>query len=146
MLQHIYTCTCTLTHKTSIAFISLSLSLSLFVTHTHTHTYTHTIVQLPMDGDDVASMTEVSEQDSWEIDPLEKEWMLASAQADLQGLQQLIMQESNLVNRKDFIHGYTALHWAAKHGRCDIIAGLMLNGAQVNIKSVCVVIKMLLGF
>ena len=46
------------------------------------------------------------------------------------------MEEPNLVNRKDFIHGYTALHWAAKHGRCDIIAGLMLNGAQVDIKSV----------
>ena len=29
-------------------------------------------------------MTEMSEQDSWEIDPLEKDWMLASAQADLQ--------------------------------------------------------------
>ena len=53
-----------------------------------------------------------------------------------QGLQQLLMEEQNLVNRKDFIHGYTALHWAAKHGRCDIIAGLMLNGAQVDIKSV----------
>jgi ankyrin repeat protein len=53
-----------------------------------------------------------------------------------QGLQQLLMEEQNLVNHKDFIHGYTALHWAAKHGRCDIIAGLMLNGAQVDIKSV----------
>ena len=78
----------------------------------------------------------MSEQESWEIDPLEKDWMLACAQADLNGLQQLLMEEPNLINRKDFIHGYTALHWAAKHGRCDIIACLTLNGAQIDIKSV----------
>lgn len=30
----------------------------------------------------------------------------------------------------------TALHWAAKHGRCDIISALILNGAHVEIKSV----------
>ena len=78
----------------------------------------------------------MSEQESWEIDPLEKDWMLASAQADLHGLQQLLLEEPNLINRKDFIHGYTALHWAAKHGRCDIIACLMLNQALVDIKSV----------
>ena len=82
------------------------------------------------------SMTEMSEQESWEIDPLEKDWMLASAQGDIQGLQQLLLEEPNLVNRKDFIHGYTALHWAAKLGRCDIIACLMLSGAQLDIKSV----------
>ena len=119
-------------------------ALTLSLTHTHTHSlpppslsHTHILSppQLSMDGDDM-SMTEISEQESWEIDPLEKDWMLASAQADLRGLEQLLLEEPNLINRKDFIHGYTALHWAAKHGRCDIIACLMLNGAGVDIKSV----------
>ena len=77
-----------------------------------------------------------SEYDYDEIDPLEKEWMLASAQADIDGLQRLMMTDSSLLNRKGFLHGYTALHWAAKHGRMDILSMLLLQGATTNIKSV----------
>lgn len=77
-----------------------------------------------------------SEYDYDEIDPLEKEWMLASAQADIDGLQRLMMTDSSLLNRKGFLHGYTALHWAAKHGRMDILSMLLLQGATTDIKSV----------
>ena len=63
--------------------------------------------------------------------------MLAAAQANVDDIHRLIMTDSYLVNRKDFIHGYTALHWAAKHGRCDIITMLIMSGAMVDIKSVC---------
>lgn len=73
-----------------------------------------------------------------EIDPLEKEWMLASAQADIDGLQRLMMTDQTLLNRKGFLHGYTALHWAAKHGRMDILSMLLLQGATTDIKSVSV--------
>ena len=41
-----------------------------------------------------------------------------------------------LVNFKDFINGYTALHWAAKHGNIEIIKLLAgKHQADVNIKS-----------
>ena len=81
------------------------------------------------------------EQDEYEneyeeIDPLEKEWMLAGAQADMDSLQRLLMTDVTLLNRKGFLHGYTALHWAAKHGRMDILTMLLLQGALPNIKSV----------
>ena len=46
------------------------------------------------------------------------------------------MTDSSLVNRRDFLHGYTAMHWAAKQGRCDMIAALVMNGAVVDLKSV----------
>ncbi len=46
------------------------------------------------------------------------------------------MTDPTLVNRRDFLHGYTAMHWAAKQGRCDMITGLIMNGAVVDIKSV----------
>ncbi len=46
------------------------------------------------------------------------------------------MTDSTLVNRRDFLHGYTAMHWAAKQGRCDVIAGLVMNGAYIDVKSV----------
>lgn len=77
-----------------------------------------------------------SEYDYDEIDPLEKEWMMASAQADIDSLQRLMMTDSTLLNRKGFLHGYTALHWAAKHGRMDILSMLLLQGAVTDIKSV----------
>ena len=62
--------------------------------------------------------------------------MLASAQGDMDRLHHLMMTDSSLVNRRDFLHGYTALHWAAKQGRCDIITAMMMNGALVDLKSV----------
>lgn len=71
-----------------------------------------------------------------EIDPLEKEWMLASAQADIDGLQRLMMTDPTLLNRRGFLHGYTALHWAAKHGRMDILSMLLIQGALTNVKTV----------
>lgn len=76
------------------------------------------------------------EYDYDEIDPLEKEWMLAGAQADIDGLQRLMMTDLSLLNRRGFLHGYTALHWAAKHGRMDILSMLLLQGAVTDIKSV----------
>ncbi len=77
-----------------------------------------------------------SDYDYEEIDPLEKEWMLACAQADIDGLQRLMMTDATLLNRRGFLHGYTALHWAAKHGRMDILSMLLLQGATPDIKSV----------
>lgn len=103
-------------------------------------------VQIALEGDDVGSVTEISEQDQydyWEIDPLEKEWMLAAAEASLDNIHRLIMTDNYLVNRKDFIHGYTALHWAAKHGRCDIITVLIMSGGMVDIRSVRVQLRFL---
>lgn len=85
-----------------------------------------------MDGEDDLH----SEYDYEDIDPLEKEWMLASAQADIDGLQRLMMTDSTLLNRRGFLHGYTALHWAAKHGRMDILSMLLLQGASTDVKSV----------
>lgn len=85
-----------------------------------------------MDGEDDLH----SEYDYEDIDPLEKEWMLASAQADIDGLQRLMMTDSTLLNRRGFLHGYTALHWAAKHGRMDILSMLLVQGASTDVKSV----------
>ncbi len=77
-----------------------------------------------------------NDNDYDEIDPLERDWMLAGAQADIDGLQRLMMTDSTLLDRKGFLHGYTALHWAAKHGRIDILTMLLLQGARADLKSV----------
>jgi hypothetical protein len=86
-------------------------------------------------GDQDGSLSAPSEEYE-ELDPLEKEWMLACASGDMQTVLNIIMRDDTLINRKDFLHGYTALHWAAKLGRCDIMSALIINGAFPNIKSV----------
>jgi hypothetical protein len=85
-------------------------------------------------GDQDGSLSAPSEEYE-ELDPLEKEWMLACASGDMQTVLNIIMRDDTLINRKDFLHGYTALHWAAKLGRCDIMSALIINGAFPNIKS-----------
>lgn len=47
----------------------------------------------------------------------------------------LLEQDPNLAKKKDFTSGYTVLHWAAKHGREDIVAMLSKSGVDVNAKS-----------
>ncbi|NXA36947.1 SWAHD protein, partial [Eudromia elegans] len=48
---------------------------------------------------------------------LEHEWLLTAAQGDEEGILRLLELEPGLLARKDFVTGFTALHWLAKHGR-----------------------------
>lgn len=69
------------------------------------------------------------------LDPIEKEWIYSAAGARVPDLSQLLRQDPSLANKKDFTSGFTALHWAAKHGNEDM-ANLVANaGADVNTKS-----------
>lgn len=80
------------------------------------------------DDDDRASVISVN--------PSTKEWMVVAAKADYHAMIKLLRDEPKLAKYKDFISGYTALHWAAKHGNAEVvklIAGT--HGANVNIRS-----------
>ncbi|XP_061115231.1 ankyrin repeat domain-containing protein SOWAHB [Conger conger] len=68
------------------------------------------------------------------LDPLEKEWMQSAACGRLAQLSQLLKQEPSLAYKKDFT-SFTALHWAAKHGKGDMAAMMANAGADVNIKA-----------
>ena len=62
--------------------------------------------QLAHEGDDEGSIAAISDQaegEYYEIDPLEKEWMLAATHADMESIHRLIMADPSLINRKDFI-------------------------------------------
>nr|XP_042898293.1 ankyrin repeat domain-containing protein SOWAHB isoform X3 [Parasteatoda tepidariorum] len=54
------------------------------------------------------------------LDPRRKEWILKSASSDYHELVRLLREEPKLVNVTDH-HKYTALHYAAKHGKLDVI-------------------------
>lgn len=65
------------------------------------------------------------------LDPLEHEWMLCASDGEWSSLHQLLSAEPSLVLRKDFITGYTCLHWAAKQGKPELLA-LLINFAMQN--------------
>ncbi|KAF7207015.1 ankyrin repeat domain-containing protein SOWAHC [Nothobranchius furzeri] len=59
------------------------------------------------------------------LDPLEHEWMLRSPDGEWNSLHRLLIAEPSLAVRKDFVTGFTCLHWAAKLGRPELIALIM---------------------
>lgn len=65
----------------------------------------------------------------------EKEWMLAACHGNLNGLSSLLKAHPKLIHKKDFIMGYTALHWAAKLGRPDMVKYVISEGGDINCKS-----------
>ncbi|XP_041802339.1 ankyrin repeat domain-containing protein SOWAHC [Chelmon rostratus] len=69
------------------------------------------------------------------LDPIEKEWIYSAAGARVPDLSQLLRQDPSLANKKDFTSGFTALHWAAKHGSEDMATLVANAGADVNTKS-----------
>ncbi|XP_009329187.1 PREDICTED: ankyrin repeat domain-containing protein SOWAHD [Pygoscelis adeliae] len=50
------------------------------------------------------------------LDPLEHEWLLTVAQGDADNIVRMLDLDPSLLTRKDFVTGFTALHWLAKHG------------------------------
>jgi len=55
------------------------------------------------------------------IDPHVKQWMVAVAKADYQTAAKMLMEDPKLARSRDFTTGYTALHWACKHGNTDMV-------------------------
>ena len=70
------------------------------------------------------------------IDPTIKQWMVHTAKGDYQTAAKMLMDDPKLCRHKDFTSGYSALHWACKHGNLDMVK--LLAGtyqANVNAKS-----------
>ncbi|XP_065279701.1 LOW QUALITY PROTEIN: ankyrin repeat domain-containing protein SOWAHC [Emys orbicularis] len=59
------------------------------------------------------------------LDPLEHAWMLSAADGRWESLEGLLSSEPGLLSKRDFITGFTCLHWAAKHGRHELLAMLV---------------------
>ncbi|XP_077679848.1 ankyrin repeat domain-containing protein SOWAHA [Eretmochelys imbricata] len=56
------------------------------------------------------------------LESLEHEWLVkATAGQWSQRLHGLLLSDANLAGKRDFMSGFTALHWAAKSGNCDMV-------------------------
>ncbi|XP_066477436.1 ankyrin repeat domain-containing protein SOWAHC [Tiliqua scincoides] len=62
------------------------------------------------------------------LDPLEHAWMLCASDGRWEILEGLLSCEPALLAKRDFITGFTCLHWAAKHGRHELLAMLVNFG------------------
>ncbi|XP_053555166.1 ankyrin repeat domain-containing protein SOWAHD isoform X2 [Bombina bombina] len=59
------------------------------------------------------------------LDPVEHAWMIMAAEGKFDELQESLQQDPSLVYKKDFVTGYSILHWMAKHGNHEDLIKLM---------------------
>ncbi|XP_028271344.1 uncharacterized protein sowahab [Parambassis ranga] len=73
------------------------------------------------------------------LEPLAHEWLVKCAAGLWGQVHALLLRDSRLAQKKDFMSGFTALHWAAKEGNTEMIQKLMdishKRGICVNINS-----------
>lgn len=50
------------------------------------------------------------------LEPREHDWLVKGAAGAWPDIYSLFREDPSLLNRQDFISGYTVLHWIAKHG------------------------------
>ncbi|CAM5139224.1 unnamed protein product [Natator depressus] len=77
------------------------------------------------------------------LDPREHNWIVMVAAGSWVQVRALFLEDPQLALQRDFISGYTALHWIAKHGANQVLQDLV-SGAEkagtpldVNVKSSC---------
>ncbi|XP_051561881.1 sosondowah ankyrin repeat domain family Cb [Myxocyprinus asiaticus] len=63
------------------------------------------------------------------LEPLEHEWMMCASDGQWESLHRLLLRDHSLLTRKDFVTGFTCLHWAAKLGKHELIV-LLVNFAK----------------
>ncbi|XP_077434709.1 ankyrin repeat domain-containing protein SOWAHC [Vanacampus margaritifer] len=57
--------------------------------------------------------------------PMEHAWMLSAAEGNCETLLEFVSEEPLLLTRRDFISGYSVLHWLAKSGRDETLLKLL---------------------
>ncbi|KAF7658827.1 hypothetical protein LDENG_00007250 [Lucifuga dentata] len=80
---------------------------------------------------DSASLVSYEDRSPVTLDPLEHQWMMCASDGDWDSLHHLLAAEPSLALTKDFVTGFTCLHWAAKRGKPELIA-LIINFAKQN--------------
>ncbi|XP_061755692.1 ankyrin repeat domain-containing protein SOWAHA [Nerophis ophidion] len=73
------------------------------------------------------------------LEPLAHEWLVKCAAGLWGHVHAMLLQDPRLAQKKDFMSGYTALHWAAKDGHGDMIRKLVeipeRRGAHVDVNT-----------
>ncbi|KAL6117774.1 sowaha [Pungitius sinensis] len=82
---------------------------------------------------------EAKYSESVPLEPLAHEWLVKCAAGLWGQIYGLLLQDTRLAQKKDFMSGFTALHWAAKNGNSEMIHKLVdtprRRGTYVDINS-----------
>ncbi|XP_077157229.1 ankyrin repeat domain-containing protein SOWAHB [Paroedura picta] len=77
------------------------------------------------------------------LEPREHAWLVKVAAGSWLQARALFLEDPHLATRKDFISGYTVLHWLAKHGNAQVLLDFVTGARQagvaldVDVKSGC---------
>ncbi|XP_029020246.1 ankyrin repeat domain-containing protein SOWAHD [Betta splendens] len=67
-----------------------------------------------------------SEPDAdWVLNPMEHAWMLSAVEGNYETILDFISEDPGVLTRRDFISGYSVLHWLAKRGRDETLIKLL---------------------
>lgn len=67
-----------------------------------------------------------SEQDTdWALSPMEHAWMLSAVEGSYDTILEFISEDPHLLTRRDFVSGYSVLHWLAKRGQDETLLKLL---------------------
>ncbi|XP_078407151.1 ankyrin repeat domain-containing protein SOWAHA-like [Cetorhinus maximus] len=59
------------------------------------------------------------------LDPIEHEWIVKTALGHWTQVSGLLLKDNYLAEKKDFISGFTVIHWAAKSGNSEIMCWII---------------------
>ncbi|GCC21973.1 ankyrin repeat domain-containing protein SOWAHA [Chiloscyllium punctatum] len=68
------------------------------------------------------------------LDPIEHEWIVKTALGQWTQVSGLLLRDNNLAEKKDFMYGFTAVHWAAKSGNSEMMCWIIDTAEQNGIK------------
>ncbi|RXM94769.1 Ankyrin repeat domain-containing protein SOWAHA [Acipenser ruthenus] len=68
------------------------------------------------------------------LDSVEHEWLVKAAAGHWNQIYGLLLRDTNLAEKKDFMSGFTALHWAAKSGNIDMVTKIIDVSSRRNTK------------
>eukprot|EP00061_Rhincodon_typus_P017921 g46855.t1 len=68
------------------------------------------------------------------LDPIEHDWIVKTALGQWTQVSGLLLRDSYLAEKKDFMSGFTAVHWAAKSGNSEMMCWIIDTAEQHGIK------------
>ncbi|XP_037119017.1 ankyrin repeat domain-containing protein SOWAHD [Syngnathus acus] len=77
----------------------------------------------------------------WALYPMEHTWMLSAVEGNCDTLLEFVSEEPLLLSRRDFISGYSVLHWLAKSGRDETLLKLLHQAERAGGRPVSVDVR-----
>ncbi|XP_030224484.1 ankyrin repeat domain-containing protein SOWAHD [Gadus morhua] len=72
-----------------------------------------------------------TQRSDWALYPMEHAWMMSAVDGNYEAIFEFIADDPYLLTRKDFISGFSVLHWLAKSGHGETLTKLLKHAENV---------------